>query len=193
MTISIRKSCRAITTAKSLLMLFLLLFASCDNSEERYSNEYLCQFTFNTQLHIASPLTRCLTNPGSFVRVDVKKEKGVFNLYIYSNNGEEQEKLTLATDRENYQMGQVGANNSIIVGCSNFNGLKAYDAQCPNCLDTYTGTNYPLTWGDNGQTVNCAKCKRSYQLNTEGITNDGLRLIEYRIRFDGKMLTVRNI
>lgn len=175
-----------------VILLLSLLFFGCTDGEERYNSTYPCQFTFNTQLHITSPLTRCLTNPGSFVRVDVKKEKGVFNLYIYSNSGKEQEKLTLVTDRENYQMGQVGANNSIIVGCSNFNGLKAYDAQCPNCLDEYTGINYPLTWTNNGQAVECAKCKRTYQLNSEGITEDGLRLIEYRIRFDGKMLTVRN-
>lgn len=169
-----------------------MAFVACDSGEERYSREYLCQFTFNTQLHIASPLTRCLTNPGSFVRVDVKKELGVFNLYIYSNNGKEQEKLTLSTDKENYQMGQVGANNSIIVGCSNFNGLRAYDSQCPNCLDAYTGISYPLTWTDNGQTVCCAKCNRKYQLNSDGITDNGLRLIEYRVRFDGQMLVVRN-
>lgn len=169
-----------------------LAFVACDSGEERYSREYLCQFTFNTQLHIASPLTRCLTNPGSFVRVDVKKELGVFNLFIYSNNGKEQEKLTLSTDKENYQMGQVGANNSIIVGCSNFNGLRAYDSQCPNCLDAYTGISYPLAWADNGQTVCCAKCNRKYQLNSDGITDNGHRLIEYRVRFDGQMLVVRN-
>lgn len=169
-----------------------MAFVACDSGEERYSMDYPCLFTFNTQLHITSALTRCLDNPGSFVRVDVKKELGVFNLFIYSNNGKEQEKITLATDKENYQMGQVGANNSIIIGCSNFNGLKAYDAQCPNCLDAYTGINYPLSFSSNGQTVSCSKCERIYQLNTEGITDNGLRLIEYRPRYDGRMLVVRN-
>lgn len=169
-----------------------MAFVACDSGEERFSRAYPCQFTFNTQLHPASALTRCLTNPGTFVRVDVKKVQGVFNLYIYSNNGQEQEKLTLTTDRENYQIGQVGANNSIIVGCSNFNGLKAYDAQCPNCLDAYTGINYPLTWTSNGLALSCKKCSRIYQLNSDGVTDNGLRLLEYRVMYDGQKLIVRN-
>lgn len=161
-----------------------MAFVACDSGEERYSREYLCQFTFDMSMHSTSALTRCIDNPSMFVRVDVKKENGIFALYIYPNSGNDNERILLRTDPEIYKMGQVGANNSIIVGCSNFNGLKAYDSQCPNCLEAYTGISYPLAWTDNGQAVSCAKCKRKYQLNSDGITDNGLRMLEYRLRVE---------
>lgn len=172
-------------------MFLVAAFVACDNSEERFSSKYPCAFTFNTTLHPASALTRSLDNPTMYVRVDVKRENGIHVLYVYPNSGEN-ERIMLSTDDENYRIGQVGANNSIIVGCSTFNGLKAYDAQCPNCLDQFSSNNFPLAFANNGQAVTCKKCSRTYQLNSEGITDNGLRLLEYRVRYDGQRLTVAN-
>jgi hypothetical protein len=32
--------------------------------------------------------------------------------------------------------------------------------------------------------VSCKNCSRTYQLNTDGITDNGLRLLEYRVRVE---------
>lgn len=170
----------------------VLLAASCSDTEEQYTTEYTCYFTFSTQLHPTSLLTRVLDNPGSYVRVDVKLVSGAHRLYIYSNNGKDEEEVAVTTDKENYLIGTVGANSSIMVGCSTFNGAKAYDSQCPNCLSDYTGSSYPLTWTANGQAVECAKCGRTYELNYDGRTDNGKALLQYKVSYDGSTLSVHN-
>ena len=171
---------------KNILKVLLLsaVLVSCTDSDERFTRKYPCKFKFDMALHPTSALTRCLDNPTMFVRVDVKRENGVFVFYVYPNSGKDNERIMLGTDKENYLVGQVGANNSIIVGASTFNGHKAYDAQCPNCLDMYSGSSFPLAFSQNGQTVSCKNCSRTYQLNTDGITDNGLRLLEYRVRVE---------
>lgn len=165
---------------------------ACDDETEQYTNDYECYFTFETRYHQTSLLTLALDNPGSFVRVDVRQEQGVHRLYMYSNNGRDTETVMLTTDRENYVMGTVGANNSIIVGCTNFDGLRAYDSQCPNCLAAYTGNSYPMTWTANGQGLTCANCHRTYELNYEGRANDGKPLLQYVVSYNGNTLVVQN-
>lgn len=171
-------------------MLLPLLLLSCTADDERYTTEYTCAFSFDTKTHITSMLTRALGNPGMFVAVDVTKEKGIFKLSMQQNNGTDSETVYLTTEEENRRIGNVGASNSLIIGCTNFNGLAAFDRQCPNCLSNHTTRNFPLTWADNGQAVTCATCKRVYQLNYSGSANEGKRLIEYRVRYDGTLLVV---
>ncbi|MGM9707787.1 MAG: hypothetical protein ACI3YM_09320 [Prevotella sp.] len=185
---------RSLYSACALLFSASVL-SSCDDSTERYSTLYRCQFSFKTQLHITSILTRTIDNPGSFALVKVTTTNGVKVLHIESNNGTDQETIRLNTEEENRLIGSVGANNSILVGCTNFNGMAAYDAQCPNCLEDFTGTNYPLRWAAKGQQVECAKCGRQYLLHSMGAcTEGGKRLIEYRVwlRDNGAILTVSN-
>lgn len=170
----------------------MFLQTSCDDGSERYSTEYRCQFVFNTNTHITSILTRTLDNPGSFALVKMRTEKGIKVLDIQSNNGKDKETIYMTTVEENQMTGSLGANNSIIVGCTNFNGMAAFDGQCPNCLANYTSQNFPLTWCENGQKVSCAKCGKIYELHYEGRTDEGKRLIEYRVRYDGNRLTVTN-
>ncbi|MGN1263484.1 MAG: hypothetical protein ACI4TW_05555 [Prevotella sp.] len=168
------------------------ILSSCSKDEEQYTKEYICQFSFSTQLHPTSLLTLALANPASYVKVDVKTVSGTRRLDISSNNGKDTESITVSTDKENYMIGTVGANSSIIVGCSTFNGLKAYDSQCPNCLNDYTGNSYPLTWTSNGQAVECGKCGRKYELNYEGSTDNGKMLLQYKVDYNGTLLSVHN-
>lgn len=181
---------RLLTTIMAAMML-----AACDDAEEQYSSTYPCVFTFDTQYHLTSLLTLALDNPGSYVKVEVSLTQGVHRLAISSNNGRDTESITISTDRENYQIGSVGADDCIIVGCSTFNGLRAYDGQCPNCLSDYTGNSFPLTWTSNGQAVECAKCGRTYELNYDGRSDDGSKaLLQYRVTYGGSgtVLAVRN-
>lgn len=172
----------------------VLSLCACDKAEEEYSRDYPCAFAFNTQLHATSMLARVLDNPGSFVRVDVRMTQGIHRLTISSNNGTDKEEIPITTDRENYRIGNVGAANSIIVGCSVFNGPCAYDSQCPNCIVTGggTGTSIMLTWTNGGQAVTCGKCKRNYELNYDGRPTDGRPLMRYRVGFNGSEITVHN-
>lgn len=176
----------------ALAVMLACMFPSCTADDGRYSTSYPCAFSFNTQLHVTSILTRCLDNPGVFVKVDVRRDKGIYVLDLASNNGKETESVPLTTEDENRRIGSVGAGNSLIIGCTNFNGMAAFDAQCPNCLVNYTGSSYPLTWVAGGQAVVCGKCGVSYELNYGGRPSSGERLIEYRIRYDGVRLTVTN-
>lgn len=172
-----------------------LSLTACEKAEEQYSSTYPCVFTFYTQYHPTSLLTLALDNPGSYAMVKVSLMQGVHRLAISSNNGQDTENVTISTDRENYQIGNVGADNCIIVGCSTFNGLRAYDGQCPNCLSDYTNNSFPLTWANNGQAVECARCGRVYELNYDGRPDTGGKaLLQYRVTYGGSgtVLAVRN-
>ena len=117
---------------------------------------------------------------------------------MLSNTTEEQKDVKMVTAIENERLNydNMGANRRLIVGCSNFNGLKCFDGQCPNCLLNGTLSNYPLSWTDRGQMLVCQKCSRKYNPNAEGIPTNGgeddRRLIEYRIEFNGDRLYCHN-
>lgn len=171
-----------------------VLFWGCDKAENRFNTEYPCNFIFRADYHPTSILKRVLDNPGMFVYVTAQKRQGIIHLLVYPNNGDasENEDIALTTEIENrYNYDNIGANQSIIIGCSTTSEWHAYDRQCPYCLENSTSVNFPLTWVDNGLSVYCAKCKRTYNL-TYGSSTDGYRLLEYRVRYDGTTLTVRN-
>lgn len=174
-----------------LLSSMALALAACtaDEVQHRYSTDYPCSFGFYTSLHPTSLIKVALDNPSTYVFVDVKTEKQQSNAYnlnklTVSLYGGSTETITLTTDKENARIGQVGANQSLIIGTSAFDGWRAYDRMCPYCLDHNTGTNFPLTWGSNGASVACNRCQRTYELNY-GNSTDGIRLKEYHIRYDG--------
>ena len=82
--------------------------------------------------------------------------KGAWNIYSTLNDGKNQtETIILSTAKENYaNYTYLGAGNDpkdarkngFIMGLTNFSGPVAWDRQCPNCLEQYGGTNYPLEW-----------------------------------------------
>ena len=175
-----------------LLTAAMIALCACDKAENRFSTEYTCNFVFYTKYHNTSILTRVLDTPGLFVYVEVQGRQGISHVLVYPNNGDAMEDIPLTTEIENrYNYDNIGANRSIIIGCTTTSEWRAYDRQCPYCLDTYSGTSFPLSWTDNGQAVYCKNCKRTYNL-TYGASTDGHRLIEYRVRYNGEMLTVRN-
>lgn len=179
--------------AAVLMVVTMVVAGACsDDVQDQYSTEYPCRFTFDTRLHPTSLLTLALDNPGSFVRVDAVREGNLTYLTMSSNNGRETEQLPLTTDKENYLVGTMGANGSIIVGCSTFNGLRAYDSQCPNCLKERTGNAFPLTWTANGQAVECATCSRRYELNYDGRADNGAPLLQYKVGRNATTLSVYN-
>ena len=178
--------------AVSVIACALTLMA-CTSDGYRYSTEYPCNFTFYANYHPASLLSRVIDNPGLFVWVEVQRKSGVNHLYVHPNNGDGDEDIALTTEIENNRLyyDDMGANGQLIIGCTTFGEGRAYDRQCPYCLENTSTLSHPLVFTGNGQSVTCGKCKREYSLTT-GISNDGERLKEYRVQYIGAMLKVHN-
>ena len=142
--------------------------------------------------------------------VSAKKVNGAWNIYSTLNDGKNKtETIVLSTAKENYaNYSNLGAGNDLkdatkngfILGLSNFNGYVAWDRQCLNCILQYGGTNYPLEWTGNRQSVICNKCKRVYSLENGTVTRGGKTkedkpLMQYRVTYSGvigSVITVGN-
>ena len=179
------------------LCLFLssFIFFSCE-AESNISHNYRCNFIFDTSLHpLPCQLTGILGNPGHFCKVESEFMGGVRHLKTTRNYDGSTEDVILRTEKESQVTLALGANNCIIIGTSSYeNRLIAYDGQCPNCLEEYGGTRYPLTWQNNGLQLHCAKCGRSYDVNNGVVTSDngGKQLLNYYAAFDGTLLRAWN-
>ncbi len=179
-----------------ILSLVLLLPLSC-NVDSEYSTKYSCYLLFYTQYHSTSHIISAINPlaPGTFVKISLKRISNITHVYV-SGYGLSDEDTSLTTDKENYPYTSgiyLGANNSIIVGCSMYGGLYAFDGQCPNCLANSSYRSYPLSWVS-GQEVKCAKCGRTYNLNTGVVASGdaGSQLLKYRATYDGTALIVHN-
>lgn len=147
-------------------MLICLLLAACE-ADNKYNTYYPCNFVFFTKNHPTSALTRAISNPGEFVIVRPETQQGVVHLKLAPNHGTWAEsdidldmRTAIENERQNYS--NMGAGRGLVIGRSNFFGLKAYDLQCPNCLKEYELARYPLQWADGGRHLECKQCKRAY-------------------------------
>lgn len=202
--------------AKAVLFTFLCiclilsssLLASCD-ADNSISTRYPCQFIFRTIYHPGSSIETALKGAGTYTMISAKKVNGAWNIYSTINDGKNHtETIVLSTAKENYaNYSHLGAGNDLkdatkngfILGTTNFNGHVAWDRQCLNCILQYGGTNYPLEWTGNRQSVICNKCKRVYSLENGTITSGGQgkedkMLMQYRVTYTGigSVLTVGN-
>lgn len=170
--------------ARGLIVPCAVLMIGC-SAESQYSTQYPCNFYFDTAKHPTSLLTRSLGNQGMWVFVSVQVRQGVNHVIVSPNNGEQDEDIAMTTEIENNRVSynNLGADNGIIVGCSNFNGIRAYDRQCPRCLEN--GKTNPLQWEDNAQMAGCSSCGLVYLLETGNCTTESLRLLEYKVAYAG--------
>ncbi len=192
---------------KSMAGLAMLLLCSCD-ADNSISTRYPCQFVFRTVYHPGTSIETALNGAGTYTMVSAKKVNGAWNIYSTLNDGKNNtETIVLSTAKENYaNYSYLGAGsnsdatkNGFILGTTNFNGLVAWDRQCLNCILQYGGTNYPLEWSGNRQSVTCSKCKRVYSLENGTVTSGGQgkddkALMQYRVSYAGigSVLTVGN-
>jgi len=184
-----------------LLLIFTL--TSC-GAEDTISRKYYCQFTFFTQNHAGNTLEVALNGFGTYTFVSASYQKGIWHIYSTPNDGKgetEDISITAANEKQYTNGTNLGANNGIIIGHTNFNGIIAYDRQCPNCINQYGDTNFPLDWNtDNRQVVTCKKCHRTYNLEYGSIEDGeaGDRLMQYPIYYSannngtGMVISVRN-
>ena len=172
------------------MSLIVILSLSACNAEDSVYRGADCFFVFDTQLH-PQPchLTGILGNPGHFCKIETNLDQGVRHLKTTRNYDGATENIRLSTDRENQYRCVLGAGNCIIIGTSSYdNQLVAYDGQCPNCLKEKGGTNYPLTWQQNGTLLHCAKCDRSYDVNNGVCNSSGRTLLKYYAVLDANGL-----
>ena len=177
------------------LLLSPLIFFSCE-SDSSVSRDYRCYFVFDTSLHpIPCQLTGILANPGHFCKVEASMSDGVRHLKTTRNYDGATEDVIIRTEKERQVNLMLGANNSIIIGTVSYdNRLVAYDGQCPNCLQDYSGTYFPLSWNKNGLQLQCGKCSRSYDVNNGVVASGegGRQLLTYYASFDGTVLRAWN-
>ncbi len=183
---------RTLRTAIFAALTALTLLTACSDAEPRFSTTYPCNFFFWGDLHRGAALLRTVDNPGLYAIVTSQDRNGITTLSVSLNDGVTKETIALTTEKEQrHNYSAMGANRALIIGCSNFEGLKAWDRQCRYCLDNSTQTNFPLTFVNNGRSVKCSNCDREYNLEN-GISLDGHRLLEYAARYDGTLLRVNN-
>lgn len=176
----------------STVMLFVIFILAACEAENRISTRFPCNFYFNPKLHPGTSIETALNNLGNYTFISVKNN-GIWHIYSTLNDGRNiTEDIKITTDRtegwdNRIKTHALGANNGIIVGRSNFQGLVAWDRQCPNCITQYGGVNYPLELNGIRQSVMCKKCKRTYSLETGTITEGakGDPLMGYGISYNG--------
>ena len=156
---------------KFFLSLMLLLCVACD-SDNMYSS-HDCYFVFQASLYPTCALTRSLSGYGNFCIVKAVMEHGVTHLKFTPNQGTYATAdldLTMSTaisSRPIYYT-RMGYKQGLIIGCSSFGQLRAYDLQCPNC-----DFDYELKWKGLYE-LGCDKCQRTYNINgSEGYVQSG--------------------
>lgn len=177
----------------SVLVLCLGLLSGCNNEGFEY-NDYHCNLTIDNSKHLNITLASAMDamTPGVFCTIRYAITDGV-TYFVFSNNYGDQSKSMFNAIDENLQSHRrIGMNNGLIVGFGNLDSpplFYAYDLQCPNCFDleAIPVRSYPLDVKGSG-VASCAKCKRSYNLNTGGniVSGDkGSPLKPYRAATSG--------
>ena len=125
---------------RCMTLLAVLLVANSCKEDEIFSRDYRVAFRFYTAYHSASILTRSIDNRGMFCIVKSQLRGSVFHLLITSNDMKTTEDLpiTAEVERRTIAAAYMGAGNALFIGCSQFDGPKAYDGQCP--VTPYTST-----------------------------------------------------
>ena len=152
-----------------IVCLVCAVLMACD-AGNKYSTRYPCNFVFYLNLYTSSALSRAVGNPGDFVMVHPETAQGAIHLMLTPNHGHWEKSDTdlimrTAITGERISYNQMGAAQALIIGHSRYFGLKAFDRQCPNCLNDYGSPRYTLQWNPrNDQQVVCYKCRRIYSL-----------------------------
>ncbi len=177
-------------------LLALLLTAAGCGGDELYSNDYRCDFRFNTAVHnntliqqVVNPLV-----PGYYVMIGQTTRGGVRQVTLRLGGGAT-ETVPITTAEELLHVPILGAGGTIVVGHSYHYGLLAFDGQCPNCLQETGNARHPLAFGAAGWQMTCARCGRAYDLNERGVVvkgPKGRKMMEYVARLTGRLLLVHN-
>ena len=177
-----------------LFIISLLSFSYCEKAEQPYSN-HIARLTLSAT-NLIPQLNSSLNNPGEFCTITAHN-----NTYIFHSPGLREDYVHEITELErksNFVLGLSG----LIVGTpimaeqlTTQSAVVCFDLACPNCYEEAAITRN-LTLRES-QRVECARCGRRYDLNTQGILidgPDGRSLFRYRANYypSGYTLTISN-
>lgn len=188
----------ALTNAASLFAgLAVLVLGACSEAKFDYSPQKV-YFIFDNAVHQDATLQSALNpmSPGVFCRIYEGMDGGARYFYFESNQGLTSRKKPTAVDTDRTRIIGVYNKTGIIVGYGNLSSpapLYAYDSQCPNCYAEKGTPSFKLSLDSKG-IATCPTCKRTYDLNNNGITADGDKLMKYRATCTGPLglLSVNN-
>ena len=179
------------------VVMVLVLLSSC--GQDPISRYYPTRLYVALSTHIGTLLETAVSSPGTVVKVSLKSYNGAVQVVTTSSTGKS-EPITLSDLEKRYTVGSsnifyLGANNGLFLCYSSWSQQPmAWDAQCPNCVNT--NINSPLVWSTSSSNeVVCPKCHRTYNLWTGAITSgaDGEALMRYIVSYAaGRTLTIGN-
>lgn len=177
-----------------LFITSFLSLSSCDKAEQPYSN-HIARLTLSAT-NLIPQLNSSLNNPGEFCTITAHN-----NTYVFHSPGLREDYVHEITELErksNFVLGLSG----LIVGTpimaeqlTTQAAVVCFDLACPNCYEEAAITRN-LTLRES-QRVECARCGRCYDLNTQGVLIDGptgRSLFRYRANYypSGNTLTISN-
>ena len=161
-------------------LLFTLLLVSC-SAEQEFST-WPCRFSYNNQIHNNAVLASAMNSSsrGMFCLITESTRAGVKYLNFQTSDGQVSDPIPESAEESQAQF-VLGLNNGIIIGYQTLNtdgaygGFIGYDVQCPNCVrneNNTTNPNYRITMSNTG-IATCPKCDRKYDMNNNGILQNG--------------------
>ena len=174
----------------AFLSLLILLASSCSKDSFDFSSIH-ARFFYDNSIHQDATLQSALNpmSPGVFCRIYEGNEGSSLFFYFESNQNMKTKQKATADDLRPTRILGILPKTGIIVGYGNLSypaTLYCYDSQCPNCYAETNMANYKLAIASNG-IASCAKCKREYDLNNNGLCANGKKLIKYRATCTGPL------
>ncbi len=177
-----------------------MLLSACSKDSFDFSSIHAF-FVYDNSIYQDATLQSVLNplSPGVFCRIYETTEGSTVYIHFEDAQGKEQKPKPLS-DRDARSSRAIGLYNKtgIIVGYGNLSSpavLYCYDSQCPNCYAETNSLGNKLSFNTNG-IATCAKCKRTYDLNNNGLctNSSGKKLIKYRATATGPLgiLSVNN-
>ncbi len=178
-------------------LLLSLLFFSCEEADNRFSN-FDARFSYSPVSAVPN-LYRACTSLGEFCSITYPPGKKFVIKSPSTPSAPDEIPLTAI---QGYQGFILGLGNGLIVGLPNMpemleqeSQVTCYDLCCPNCYQDYNIMKQMELHTDG--TSLCHSCKRSYDMNNQGIIargNAGRSLYRYYVHYNSmnQSITINN-
>lgn len=163
----------------------------CAEADSRFAHIYV-RFVMENILQAPVLYTACYSM-GEFCTITAKNQQ-----FIFENT--RQQNVVNLTATNNYEGFSLGLSTGLIVGLPTIPEMGAmqsqvvcFDLACANCYRDYSICKRMQL--KEGEKVYCQSCKRTYDLNNQGIIcdgNEGRPLYRYKVSVNGNSLVVNN-
>lgn len=175
-----------------MFIMSMVCMASCKEDVQNTYSNYPAYFVCTT-VNTIPQLNAAMNSLGIFATIVYDR-----NRYLFTGEDGSATPVnpTAISSHSNVRMGLSG----FIVGLPNIPELGTnssapvcYDLACPNCYSAYNITR-ALQLKEGGYAL-CTSCKRTYNLNNQGIVSSGdagASLFRYRIYYSGNSVSINN-